>query len=160
MEILQNRKSTLNCCTFIDDLQINFNNFCYRKFDGPIFGFKRLFHFLTADANEVISQLSRNLKEWEILLEQDSIATMKTLRNGQQEMSDDLLVLIVTLLGEKVLSDTIVLESKQITLISSSASCRSFLSKIDFKCKTYMMQDGDVACSRMRKNGNGGPQNE
>lgn len=104
--------------------------------------------------------MSRNLKEWEILLEQDSIAIMKTLRNGQTEMSDDLLVLIVTLLGEKVLSDTIVLESKQIALISSSAGCRNFLSKIDSKCKTYMMQDGDVVGNRRWKNGNGGPQNE
>lgn len=110
----------------------------------------------------MISNIFRNLKEWEILLEQDSIAAMKTLRNGQQEMSDDLLVLIVTLLAEQVLSDTIVLESKQVALISSSAGCRNFLFKIDNKCRTYMMQDGDVVTRRRRNNviGEGAAQNE
>lgn len=141
-----------------NDMQLIFT--VYRKFDGPIFGFTRLFNFLNADPNEVISNIFRNLKEWEILLEQDSIATMKTLRNGQQEMSDDFLVLIVTLLAEKILSDTIILESKQVAIISSSASCRNFLFKIDNKCRTYMMQDGDVVLTKKRKIGAGAAQNE
>lgn len=125
----------------------------YRTYDGPVFGFKRLFNFLTSDPNEVITSMFRDLKEWEILLEQDNLAAMKTLRYGQQEMSDDLLVLIVTLLAEKVLSDTCILESKQIALLSSSAGCRSFLSKIDNKCRYYMMQEGDVPFNRKRRNG-------
>ncbi|KAG4074868.1 hypothetical protein HA402_009293 [Bradysia odoriphaga] len=124
-----------------------------KNFDGPVFGFKRLYNFLTADPNEVISSIFRNRNEWEILLEQDNLAAMKTLRNGQQEMSDDLLVLLVTLLAEKVLSDTSILETKQIDVISSSVSSRSFLSKVDNKCRTYMMQDGDVVLNGKRRYG-------
>ena len=102
-----------------------------------MFGFKRLFKFLTTDADEVITMIKRSLKDWETLLDQDTLSYTKTLRNGRMEKSDDLLYIIVKLLGEKICVNTTVLSSDQNAIVSSTVGSPNFLAKVDDKIKSY-----------------------
>lgn len=82
-----------------------------------MFGFKRLYNFLTSNPDEVLISINKDKEDWKVLLESNDL-------NGEK------LIVAIEVLGEKVCADVPVLLQQQSNVLSACCS-KPFVKKLE-----------------------------
>ncbi|CAL8088270.1 unnamed protein product [Orchesella dallaii] len=88
-----------------------------RKFEGPVFGFKKLLKFLGTNPDEVVLSINKDKEDWEKFLESDDLHAEK-------------LILTIQVIAEKVCADVPILKQQQASVITAACHSEKFMKKL------------------------------